>query len=56
LNFNLAVLCDKLHKYNEAVNYYGVFVQQSDNLPQDEEKKIESRVKSLRAYLAGNQS
>ena len=56
LNFNLAVLCDKLHKYNEAVNYYGVFVQQSDNLPQDEEKKIESRVRSLRAYLAGNQS
>ena len=56
LNFNLAVLCDKLHQYNEAVNYYRAFVQHSDNLPQDEEKKIESRMRSLRAYLAGSRS
>ena len=56
LNFNLAVLCDKLHQYNEAVHYYRGFLQQSDNLPPYEEKKIESRVRSLRAYLAGSRS
>jgi len=56
LNFNLAVLCDKLHQYNEAVNYYRTFVLHSDNLPPDEEKKIESRMRSLRAYLAGSRS
>jgi tetratricopeptide (TPR) repeat protein len=56
LNFNLAVLYDNLHQYNEAVNYYRAFVQHSDNLPQDEEKKIESRMRSLQAYLAGNPS
>ena len=56
LNFNLAVLCDKLHQYIEAVDYYRAFVKRSDNLPQDEEKKIESRIRSLRAYLAGSRS
>ncbi len=56
LNFNLAVLCDNLHQYNEAVNYYRAFVQHSDNLPQDEEKKIESRMRALKAYLAANRS
>lgn len=56
LNFNLAVLYDNLHQYNEAVNYYRAFVQHSDNLPQGEEKKIESRMRSLQAYLAGNPS
>lgn len=54
LSFNLAVLCDNLQKYNEAVNYYRTFLQHSDNLSQDEEKKIESRIRSLRAYLAEN--
>ena len=56
LNFNLAVLCDKLHKYNEAVNYYQTYLRHSDNLPRYEEKKIESRISSLRAYLAGSRS
>jgi len=56
LNFNIAVLCDKLHKYNEAVNYYRAFLRHSDNLPGYEGEKIESRIRSLRAYLAGRQS
>jgi tetratricopeptide (TPR) repeat protein len=56
LNFNLALLYDNLHQYNEAVNYYRAFVQYSDNLPRYEEKKIESRLRSLQAYLAGNRS
>lgn len=56
LNYNLAVLCDKLHKYTEAVNYYRVFLRRSDNLPQYQEKKIEFRIRSLRSYLVGRPS
>jgi tetratricopeptide (TPR) repeat protein len=56
LNFNLALLCDKLQKYHDAVEYYNVFLSQGDKLPRHEEKKIESRIRSLRAYLAGNRS
>jgi tetratricopeptide (TPR) repeat protein len=54
LNFNLALLCDKLQKYHDAVHYYNVFLSQGDNLPRYEEKRIESRIRSLRAYLAGS--
>ena len=53
LNYNLALLCDKLHKYKEAVNYYRVFLRSSNNLAQNQEKKIEFRIRSLQAYLAG---
>jgi tetratricopeptide (TPR) repeat protein len=51
--FNLAVLCDKLHKYNEAVDYYQAFLKHNDTLSHDERKNIEARIRSLRAYLAG---
>jgi tetratricopeptide (TPR) repeat protein len=56
LNFNLALLCDKLQKYHDAVEYYHVFLSQGDNLPRHEEKRIESRIRSLQAYLAGNRN
>ena len=56
LNFNLALLCDKLQKYHDAVDYYNVFLSQGDNLPRHEEKRIESRIRSLRAYLAGSRN
>jgi Flp pilus assembly protein TadD len=56
LNFNLALLCDKLQKYHDAVNYYNVFLSQGDNLPRYEEKRIESRIRSLRAFLAGSRN
>ena len=56
LNFNLALLCDKLQKYHDAVDYYHVFLSQGDNLPRHEEKRIESRIRSLQAYLAGNRN
>ena len=56
LNFNLALLCDKLQKYHDAVDYYAVFLSQGDNLPRHEEKRIESRIRSLRAYLAGSRN
>jgi tetratricopeptide (TPR) repeat protein len=53
LIFNLAVLADKLQRYDEAVQYYRRFLQQSDQLPLDEKNKIEARIRSLRAYPAG---
>jgi tetratricopeptide (TPR) repeat protein len=56
LNFNLALLCDKLQKYHDAVDYYQVFLSQGDNLPRHEEKRIESRIRSLQAYLAGSRN
>ena len=56
LNFNLALLCDKLQKYHDAVDYYNVFLSQGGNLPRHEEKRIESRIRSLRAYLAGSRN
>lgn len=50
LLFNLAVLSDKLHRYDEAVQYYEKFLRQRSPLPADEEKKIEDRIRSLQAY------
>jgi tetratricopeptide (TPR) repeat protein len=56
LSFNLALLCDKLQKYHDAVDYYAEFLSQGGNLSRHEEKRIESRIRSLQAYLAGNGS
>ena len=56
LIFNLAVLCDKLQKYDEAVGYYQTFLQSSEKLPEHEKKNIEERVRSLNAFLAAKQS
>lgn len=50
LLFNLAVLSDKLHRYDEAVQYYEKFLRQKGPLPADEQKKIEDRIRSLQAY------
>jgi tetratricopeptide (TPR) repeat protein len=56
LIFNLAVLCDKLEKFDEAVDYYQTFLQTSGKLPDNEKKNIEARVRSLNAFLASKQS
>jgi tetratricopeptide (TPR) repeat protein len=56
LNFNMAVLCDKLHQYKDAVYYYRAYIRNSNSLQQFEEKKIETRIRSLRAYLAENRN
>ena len=50
LLFNLAVLSDKLHGYDEAARYYEKFLRQGSPLPADEMKQIEDRIRSLRAY------
>jgi tetratricopeptide (TPR) repeat protein len=51
--FNLAVLCDKLQNYEEAVVYYRAFLKNSDRLSHQERKNIKARIRSLQAYLAG---
>ncbi|MBT8369348.1 MAG: tetratricopeptide repeat protein [Deltaproteobacteria bacterium] len=56
LIFNLAVLCDKLRKYDEAVDYYQTFLQSQEKLSDPEKKNIEARVRSLNAFLAAKQS
>ena len=55
LIFNLAVLCDKLQKYDEAVDYYQTFLQSTEKLTSPEKKNIEARVRSLNAFLAAQQ-
>jgi tetratricopeptide (TPR) repeat protein len=52
LIFNLALLADKLRRYEESVHYYRRFLQQNEMLPADEKYQIEARIRSLRAQPA----
>jgi tetratricopeptide (TPR) repeat protein len=56
LIFNLAVLSDKLQRYDDAIHYYGKFLQQNNTLPPHDKKNIETRIRSLHAYLGANRN
>lgn len=56
LIFNLAVLSDKLQRYDDAIHYYGKFLQQNNALPPQYKKSIEARIRSLQAYLGATRS
>jgi tetratricopeptide (TPR) repeat protein len=56
LIFNLAVLSDKLQRYDDAIHYYGKFLQQNNALPPHDKKSIEVRIRSLHAYLGATRS
>jgi len=56
LIFNLAVLSDKLQQYDDAIHYYGKFLQQNNTLPPNEKKNIETRIRSLHAYLGAKRN
>jgi tetratricopeptide (TPR) repeat protein len=56
LIFNLAVLSDKLQRYDDAIHYYGKFLQQNNTLPPHDKKNIEARIRSLHAYLGSNRN
>ncbi|MGA8282815.1 MAG: tetratricopeptide repeat protein [Desulfobacterales bacterium] len=56
LIFNLAVLSDKLQRYDDAIHYYGKFLQQNNTLPPHDKKNIEARIRSLHAYLGANRN
>ena len=53
LIFNMAVACDKLEKYDEALRYYVKFYANGGgSLSAEEKKEVESRISALRVYLA----
>ena len=53
LIFNMAVACDKLEKYDEALRYYVKFYANGGgSLSADEKKEVEVRIGALRVYLA----
>ena len=56
LIFNLAVLSDKLQRYDDAIQYYGKFLQQNNTLPIHDKKNIEARIRSLHAYLGAKRN
>ena len=53
LIFNMAVACDKLKKYDEALSYYVKFYANGGgSLSAEEKKEVEARISALRVYLA----
>ena len=56
LIFNLAVLSDKLQRYDDAIQYYGKFLHQNNTLPPHDKKSIEARIRSLHAYLGAKRN
>jgi tetratricopeptide (TPR) repeat protein len=54
--FNLAIISDKLNKYDEAVIYYRKYVNQNPKLSNHEKKKINARIRTLQAFTANKQS
>lgn len=56
LIFNLAVLSDKLQRYEDAIQYYGKFLQQNSASSPRDKKTIEARIRSLHAYLGAKRN
>ena len=53
LVFNMAVVCDKLERYDEALGYYMTSLKNdSGSLSVREKKEVEARISTLRVYLA----
>ena len=53
LIFNMAVACDKLEKYDEALSYYTKFYANGGgSLSAKEKKQVEARISALRVYQA----
>lgn len=55
LTFNMAILFDKLKMYDEAIDYYEKTLDICSSPPFCKRKKIDARVRVLKAYLAGIQ-
>ena len=55
LTFNLAILFDKLKMYDEAIEHYEKLLDICGSPPFCERKKIDARVRVLKAYLASIQ-
>lgn len=55
LLFNMAMACDKLERYREALTYYGRLLKQGGPSSPNERKEVEARVRILKAYIVRNQ-
>ncbi len=55
LSLNIAIAFDNLTQYNQAIEYYLIFLDQYNNLDPTEQNEIEKRVRELKAYLAQKQ-
>jgi Flp pilus assembly protein TadD len=53
LIFNMAVVYDKLQRYQEALRYYGAFLKNEGAQSAHEKKEVENRIKAIRVYMAG---
>jgi len=56
LNFNMAVVYDKLQRYQEALRYYGAFLKNEGAQSAHEKREVENRIKAIRVYVAGQSS
>ncbi|MDY6972063.1 MAG: hypothetical protein SV775_07015 [Thermodesulfobacteriota bacterium] len=54
LLFNMAVVYDKLQRYDEALLYYITFLEQGISLPPPEKKMVETRIRAIKAYVASH--
>ena len=54
LLFNIALVCDRMQNYQDAVKYYSIFLQQND-VSSDEKIKVKTRMMVLKDYQT-NQS
>ena len=53
LLFNMAVIYDKQQQYKEALMYYESFLRQDVSTSPSEKKELESRIRVIKAYIAG---
>jgi hypothetical protein len=49
--YNIAICYDQMHKYADAVKYYGLYLEQEPELGQDERTLITGRVEELEKFL-----
>ena len=52
LQLNTAIVLDKLAQYDQAIDYYQMFLKGSTSPTKAEQREIETRVRELKAYLA----
>lgn len=55
LSLNIAIAYDNLTRYDQAIEYYLMFLDQYQNLEPAERREIEKRVRELKAYLGREQ-
>ncbi len=52
LMFNMAVLYDRLKRYNDALKYYGAFLQSGEGSGGSEFRDVKERIETIQVYAA----